>query len=66
MKTFPGACTFFFVLLLSACQKNSTASNKPPVVSDTSMIAKGADLSWLTEMEQAGYKFYNAAGTSMD
>jgi arabinogalactan endo-1,4-beta-galactosidase len=66
MKTFQGACTFFFVLLLSACQKNGTASDKPPVVSDTSLIAKGADLSWLTEMEQAGYKFYNAAGTSMD
>jgi arabinogalactan endo-1,4-beta-galactosidase len=66
MKTFQGTCTFLFVLFLSACQKSSTASDKPPVTSDTSFFAKGADVSWLTEMEQAGYKFYNSAGTSMD
>ena len=29
-------------------------------------FAKGADISWLTEMESAGKKFYNAAGTEQD
>ena len=67
MKSFKGTCTFLFVLLLSACQKNSTASpDKPPVSGDTSFLIKGADVSWLTQMEQSGYKFYNAAGVSMD
>jgi arabinogalactan endo-1,4-beta-galactosidase len=67
MKTIQGACTFLFVLLLSACQKNGTASpDKPPVVADTSLIAKGADVGWLTQMEQSGYKFYNASGVAVD
>src|SRR5450432_3936458 len=67
MKTFQGACTFLFVLLLFACQKKGTASpDKAPLVVDTSLIAKGADVSWLTQMEQSGYKFYNASGVSVD
>jgi arabinogalactan endo-1,4-beta-galactosidase len=67
MKTIQRTCTFLFVLFLSACQKNGTAApDKPPVVGDTSLIARGADLSWLTQMEQSGIKFYNASGTPMD
>jgi arabinogalactan endo-1,4-beta-galactosidase len=31
-----------------------------------SSFAKGADISWLTQMETSGYKFYNSAGTAMD
>src|SRR5882757_1831883 len=67
MKTFQRACTCLFVLLLTACQKNGNASpDKPPVVADTSLIAKGADVSWLTQMEQSGNQFYNASGVSVD
>jgi arabinogalactan endo-1,4-beta-galactosidase len=67
MKTIQGACTFLFVLFLSACQKKGTASpDIPPMLSDSSLIAKGADVSWLTQMEQSGYKFYNASGAPMD
>ncbi|WP_448702092.1 arabinogalactan endo-beta-1,4-galactanase [Mucilaginibacter sp. AW1-3] len=29
-------------------------------------FAKGADISWLTQMEAAGYKFYNSSGTQQD
>jgi len=29
-------------------------------------FAKGADVSWLTQMESSGYKFYNSAGTQQD
>lgn len=36
----------------------------PPVVNNT--FAKGADISWVTEMEAAGKKFYNAANTQTD
>jgi arabinogalactan endo-1,4-beta-galactosidase len=66
MKTIQRTCTFLFVLFLSACQKNSTAADKPPVVGDTSLIAKGADVSWVTQMEQSGIKFYDASGSQMD
>jgi arabinogalactan endo-1,4-beta-galactosidase len=66
MKTFRSACIFLFLLLLLSCQKNGTASPAPPLAGDTSMIAKGSDVSWLTQMEQSGYKFYNASGVSMD
>ena len=34
-------------------------------VADT-FIYKGADVSWLTQMEDSGYKFYDSAGASMD
>jgi arabinogalactan endo-1,4-beta-galactosidase len=34
-------------------------------VTDTN-FAKGADVSWLTEMEAAGRKFYNSAGTQQE
>jgi arabinogalactan endo-1,4-beta-galactosidase len=36
----------------------------PPVTSVE--FAKGADVSWLTQMEAAGMKFYNSAGTQQD
>ena len=29
-------------------------------------FAKGADISWVTQMEQANYRFYNEAGTQQD
>jgi arabinogalactan endo-1,4-beta-galactosidase len=52
--------------LFAACQKNKTAPTPvPPVVADTSFV-KGADISWVTEMESAGRKFYNAAGTETE
>ena len=35
------------------------------VVSDTA-FAKGADVSWISQMEGAGYQFYTTAGTPMD
>ena len=33
---------------------------------DMSGYAKGADVSWLTEMKAAGYKFYDQQGKSME
>jgi Arabinogalactan endo-1,4-beta-galactosidase len=29
-------------------------------------MVKGADVSWLTQMEKSGYKFYNSSGTQQD
>lgn len=37
-----------------------------PVPPPNTGFAKGADVSWLTEMEAAGKKFYNAAGVEKE
>ena len=64
---------FFLSFVLLACGKSGGSSQaatdttvvvKPPAA-DTP-IYKGADISWLTQMESSGYKFYNPAGTAMD
>ena len=39
-----------------------TTPETPPEVEPESFFCKGADISWVTEMEKNGYKFYNAAG----
>ena len=39
-----------------------TTPETPPEVEPESFFCKGADISWVTEMEGKGYKFYNAAG----
>ena len=44
---------------LPGCKKS--ASN-----TDIAFFAKGADISWLTEMESSGLKFYNSAGTEQE
>jgi len=48
--------------LLCACQKpsgNGSGTDPEPVGPDR---VKGADISWVTELESKGYRFYNAAG----
>jgi len=45
-------------------QKTITPTPQPPVV-ETGFV-KGADLGWITEMEAAGKKFYNAAGVETE
>ncbi|HEY4061730.1 MAG TPA: glycosyl hydrolase 53 family protein [Puia sp.] len=57
--------------VLFSCKKSGTAAPVTPVVTpppagaDTP-IFKGADVSWITQMEASGYKFYSAGGTAMD
>ena len=52
-----------FFTLLTGCSKSGTSQN-PPAISDT--FAKGADISWLPQMETTGYKFYNTDGKEED
>lgn len=56
----------FLSLLLSStsCKKTEAPDPQPPT--PTTSIVKGADISWLTEMESSGKKFYNSAGTEQD
>ena len=41
------------------------SSNKSNIKSNTEFV-KGADISWITEMEASGRKFYDASGKEMD
>lgn len=58
----------FFLFLLtgvSSCTKQ-TASQPPAPPTAAFEFAKGADISWVTEMEAEGRKFYNSAGAAQD
>ena len=60
---------FFCIILLFAlgCSKsNSDNNNSAIILPPVSNLILGADLSWLTEMESAGKKFYNSSGTETE
>jgi len=50
-------CLSLLFFLLSCQHTTETVSN------DTSFV-RGADISWLPQMEQSGYTFYNDRGVS--
>jgi arabinogalactan endo-1,4-beta-galactosidase len=52
-----------------SCKKSDSgpAGPSPPVPPhDTALFARGADISWLTEMEASGYSFYDSTGKATD
>ncbi len=62
--------TFLALIILFACacsnQSSENSGNQelqPPVVP---AFSKGADISWVTEQEAAGHKFYNSKGEERD
>ena len=55
------------VLGFVACKKKSDPPPAPPPPPAPAFVfSKGADVSWVTEMEAAGKKFYNSAGTETE
>ena len=58
-------CSVFFIVLIfslsSGCAKDGNSHNP-----STSVFAKGADISWLPQMEASGYKFYSDNGDPED
>ena len=55
--------TSLFILILFTgltCKKSTTQT--APLPTPTTFFAKGADVSWLTQMENSGIKFFNSAG----
>ena len=58
------AITILSCLLLAGC--NEKASSQVTQEPAAASFAKGADISWLPQMEAAGYKFYNDAGAEED
>lgn len=62
---------FGSLLLLAVCACNKSGTGQAvitPTPPDTPIVvfAKGADISWLTEMESVGMKFYSEAGIEQD
>lgn len=60
--------SILFLVLLAFINFISCSNNdEPSVVTPTEdTFAKGADVSWLTQMEATGKKFYNTAGAEME
>jgi len=58
---------FLFISLISLnCKKNKIEEVPIPVITANSAFIKGADVSWISEMEAAGIKFYNTEGVEQD
>ncbi|MCL1932232.1 MAG: arabinogalactan endo-1,4-beta-galactosidase [Candidatus Azobacteroides sp.] len=49
-----------------ACSDDHSTTWPKPLVYDMTGFAKGADVSWLTQMEKEGCKFYNAVGSETE
>ena len=59
----------FLLITIAGCSKSGSGVTPTPTPTPTpvpSSFAKGADISWLTEMETAGKKFYNSTGTETE
>jgi arabinogalactan endo-1,4-beta-galactosidase len=63
MKIIP-LILLFFSLTLFACEEE--VKPKPPVVPAEDTFFKGADISWLAQMEATGYVFYDENGNPSD
>ena len=57
--------SLLFLLGLASCKKDSAQNTTPPVTPSPGFI-KGADISWIIEMEASGKKLYNSAGTETE
>lgn len=73
MKLITLTSTCFLLLsAFAACNKggggggNGTGSDTTKKSTLDTPIYKGADISWVTQMESSGLKFYNSAGTATD
>lgn len=67
MKHMKNTILFLLLFALASCHKTDPNLTQPdPDPPATDSFAKGADVSWVTEMEAAGKKFYNASGTEQD
>ncbi len=63
---------FLLLLVAGSCRKSDVpgggtgGGGTTPPPTPTTTLAKGADISWVTQMETAGIKFYNATGVAED
>ena len=57
--------SLIFLAGMASCNKNSAQNPTPSITPDTNFI-KGADVSWITEMESSGVQVYNSAGNATE
>lgn len=55
-----------FFGFFASCKKSSKSDRVPDPVPPATTFAKGADVSWLTQMEASNIKFYSPAGNQQD
>ena len=60
------ASALLFSITGTSCSNDDNTTPEKEKTYDMSGFAKGADVSWLTEMEQSGKKFYNANGKATE
>ena len=75
MKKITFLCSLLMLCIVFSC-KNNTVSPAENVLKTVSLttpsnfatigFANGSDVSWLTQMEASGLKFFNSAGTQQD
>lgn len=75
MKKITSLCSLLMLCIIFSCKNNkvSPTENVLKTVSlttqsnfATTSFANGSDVSWLTQMEASGLKFFNSAGTQQD
>ncbi len=70
MKTWRYILIAFLSVAFAACGSDDNANSSVPVTPPDSIdrtgFVKGADVSWVTQMESEGVKFYNAQGESTE
>jgi arabinogalactan endo-1,4-beta-galactosidase len=68
-------CFFIILLCCMACKKSASSTDNTVTGTNTggttggttnTFFAKGADISWLTQMEASNYKFYNSSSVQQD
>lgn len=62
MKLYNLFISLLLINSLSACSNDDNTPGTPPEAPDMSGFVKGADVSWVTQMEKNNVKFYNANG----
>lgn len=69
-KILAGAAFALLTSMTTGCSEDSPVSNPPvdnkPTEIERGTFAKGADVSWLTQMEAEGEKFYAPDGSQME
>lgn len=66
LKTAAAALLSLFTISLSACSDDDAVGAQTAKTYDMSGFAKGADVSWLTEMESKDIAFYDSTGRKND
>jgi len=66
MQKYVWLFALFFACLNFGCSKSKVSPTQTTTTSTDTAFFKGADVSWVTQMESSGYKFYDKNGTQQD